>query len=110
LFSYLAHRKHEESVLGLWYSILDVIITNAYDKEKTRKLAMEIMQAVQKGDLPRYLKPKLNELDDVVGCLLGRVLSGEPVSDTDLDVVKAIIRAHCTYQIFLENARFSHLD
>jgi len=86
--------------LGLWYSILDVIATNAHDKERTRKLAMEIMQAVQKGDLPRHLKPKSNELDDVVGCLLGRVLSGEPVSDTDLDVVKAIMRVHCTYSIF----------
>lgn len=96
--------------MGLWYSILDVIVTNVHDKERTRKLAMEIMQAVQKGDLPRYLKPKSNELDDVVGCLLGRVLSGEPVSGTDLDVVKAIMRAHCTYSILLRNARFPHLD
>ena len=85
--------------MSLWYSILDVIATNAHDKERTRKSAMDIMQAVQKGDLPS-LKPKSNELDDVVGCLLGRVLSGEPVSDTDLDVVKAIIRVHCTYSIF----------
>ena len=83
--------------MSLWYSILDVIATNAHDKERTRKSAMGIMQAVQKGDLPRHLKPKSNELDDVVGCLLGRVLNGALVSDVDLVVVKAILRAHCAY-------------
>lgn len=71
---------------------------------------MEIVQAVQKDDLPRYLKPKSNELDDVVGCLLGRVLSGGPASDTDLDVVKTIMRVHCTYPILLRYVRLPQLD
>jgi len=113
LFSYLVYRKHEKSVLGLWYSILDVIVANAHDVEKTRKLAMEIVQAAQKGDLPRYLRPKSSELDDVVGCLLGRMLNGGLVSDVDLVVVKAILRAHCAYSFlssFLKNPQSSHLD
>lgn len=67
----------------------------ASDSEKTRKFASDMAQAVQKGILPSYLRPKADELDDIVGNLLGSVLNGNtPAIPGDLEVVKAVLGAH----------------
>lgn len=105
IFSYLAHCKNEEGVLGLWHSLLDVVATNTHDAEKAKKVAMDVIQAAQKGNLPTYLKPKSNELDEMVGRLLGGVLEGGYNAMADLNVVKAVLMVH---RYFISEAGYAH--
>lgn len=98
LFSYFAYRKDEGKVLDLWHALLGLIAANSHDLEKTRKTASSVIQAVQKSGLPAYLKPKANELDDIVGNLLGGVLNQDSsASAGDLEVIKAVLNAHGSY-------------
>lgn len=79
----------------MWYALLGVIVSNADDPDKMRKVASGVVHAAQKAGLPSYLRPKANELDEVVVNLLTIVLSGgEHANAGDLDVVKAILGAH----------------
>jgi hypothetical protein len=91
LFSYLAHRKNEKAALDLWHAILSVITANMHDADRTRKMAMEVTQVAHRGELPRNLKPKSNELDGMIGHLLGGVLKG---ANSDLELVKTVFGAH----------------
>lgn len=84
--------------MDLWHALLGVIAANSNDSEKARKTALDMVQAAQKGSLPGYLRPKRNELDNVVGNLLGGVLARSAgASASDLEVVRAILCFHGAY-------------
>lgn len=95
IFSYLIYRENENDVLAAWYAILGVITAYLDDAENMFKMAMEVIQVVQKGDLPSYLRPQSNELDGLIGRSLESVLSGS-LTNADLEVVKAVLAVHGT--------------
>lgn len=92
-------------MLDLWHVVLGVVVANSHDWEKTRKTVLPIIRQSQKGGLPGYLKPKTNELDDIVGKLLGGVLNQDLSADVgDLEVMKAVLDAHglcCVVNVLL---------
>ncbi|KXN85569.1 E3 ubiquitin-protein ligase listerin [Leucoagaricus sp. SymC.cos] len=81
-------------VLKIWHALLGAITATAYDTEKMRTIAMEVIQAVRRGTLPNYLKPESNELDVMVGSLLGEVLGGDSSANVNLELVRGILGVH----------------
>jgi hypothetical protein len=72
LLTYLSCRQDEERTLALWHVLLSEI---AQQPTLPEKAVSAVLDAAQKGILPKYLKPKANELDAMMAKWLADVLS-----------------------------------
>ena len=86
LLSYLLHRKNEEKCLSMWHSLLSSIASS-----QTPDLAAirNLLEATQRGKLPRYLKPQQAELEGFISGLLEKALSGSTNSN-EAQILKQI--------------------
>lgn len=81
LLSYLSHRKDEPRCFSVWHSLLLNIATGDSPNFTAIK---SLLNAAQKGTLPKYLEPQHGELDHVVEMMSKRVLSVSMTSDEAL--------------------------
>lgn len=56
-----------------------------------QKSIVRLLDAAQQGRLPSYLKPKGGELDELVGGLLEKALTG-PVGSDEVGLVRQILK------------------
>ena len=91
LLSYLLHRKDENKTLAVWHSLLSAVASSAVsDTFPDQKSIIILLDAAQKGQLPKYLKPQAGELDALVAHLLEAGMN-EPVKSEKLALVKQIL-------------------
>ncbi|KAF8198654.1 hypothetical protein BJ912DRAFT_1055525 [Pholiota molesta] len=91
LLSYLIHRKDETKALGVWHSLLSSIASKAEsDHLPDLNVFGGLLDAAQKGLLPKYLTPQAGELDSLIGLLLENALD-EPKRPNELALVKKIL-------------------
>ncbi|KAG6806246.1 hypothetical protein H0H93_003283, partial [Arthromyces matolae] len=67
LLGYLSHRKKETTSSEVWHALLSSLSENPTQAEITVK---PLLEAAQRGLLPRHLKPKGREVDDLAEILL----------------------------------------
>lgn len=91
LLSYLIHRKNEPKALRVWHSLLSSIASKAKsDHVPDLNVFGSLLDAAQKGMLPKYLTPQAGELDSLVGLLLENALD-DPKGSNELALVKQIL-------------------
>ncbi|KAF8650294.1 hypothetical protein AX16_005322 [Volvariella volvacea WC 439] len=76
LLGYLAHRKDASRYLPVWHTLLSEIAStsSAGQSDSVGSSVALLLDAITKGHIPPDLKPKGDELDQVVSELLGGVL------------------------------------
>ncbi|KAF8970121.1 hypothetical protein BDZ97DRAFT_1792056 [Flammula alnicola] len=91
LLSYLIHRKNEPKALAVWHSLLSSISSNSEtDHVPDQKSIGSLLDAAQKGHLPKYLRPQAGELDSLIGGLLEKSLAG-PMGSDELVLIRQIL-------------------
>ncbi|GLB39355.1 putative ring finger [Lyophyllum shimeji] len=77
ILAYLTHRRDEGRSLELWHALLSGI---AEDPSKAEHPVKPLLDAAQRGVLPRHLKPSsVGEVDTLIEALLAQVLAGDTV-------------------------------
>lgn len=79
LLAYLGHRKYESQCLQVWQVLLSDISRHPDVAETSIK---PLLNAVEGGSLPSYLKPSTGEVNVLIGHLLSEVLAGNPTHST----------------------------
>jgi len=91
LLAYLINRKDESKVLGIWHTLLTNIASSfVAGNVPDKKAITNLLEAAQRGRLPKYLTPQSGELDAVVGDLLEQGLNDSEKSE-ELSVVRQIL-------------------
>ena len=92
LLSYLNHRTDNSKCLAVWHSLLsEIASTPRSDRLLESKATGNLLAAVQKGQLPRYLTPQDGELNDLIGGLLQTALS-ESINADEASLLKEIFK------------------
>ena len=94
LLSYLLHRKNEPSSLAVWHSLLSSIAAGTDGLPDQRSIT-SLLAAAQKGQLPKYLRPHIGELDSLVGGILEKALA-RPAGSEEALLVRQILVASGT--------------
>lgn len=89
LLSYLTHRKDEPTCLFVWHSLLSSIASSDSPDSTSIK---SLLNAAQKGTLPKYLEPQQAELDHVVKLMLERALAG-PMDSDEASLLEQILES-----------------
>lgn len=87
LLAYLSHRNNQERCLQSWHALLSSV--SSYP-EALRASLTPLLDAAQNGILPKYLKPKADELGDLIGKCLVDALA--PAGSAQLTLVRRILR------------------
>ncbi|KAF5380135.1 hypothetical protein D9615_006188 [Tricholomella constricta] len=87
LLAYLTYRKDEGHCLRLWHGLLSGI--GRYP-EKAEQSIKPLLDAVQSGILPQYLKPNVGEIDALTENLLAGALAGNL---THLSFVRQVLQS-----------------
>ncbi|KAG6916946.1 hypothetical protein DXG01_004633 [Tephrocybe rancida] len=87
LLAYLVHRKNEPCCSRVWHALLSGVAKNP---EKAELAVKPLLEATQRGVLPRYLKPSTNEVDDLIESLLAQALAGDAAQ---LSFVQQVLRS-----------------
>ncbi|KAH8102265.1 hypothetical protein BXZ70DRAFT_63905 [Cristinia sonorae] len=88
LFLYFNHRKNEDLCSDLWHSLL---VSVAQDMETVLTNLPSLLDAVEGGSVPSYLRPKAEELDKAVSALLAEALTRYQ-ADEALAIVKRVLK------------------
>ncbi|KAG6838836.1 hypothetical protein C0991_008040 [Blastosporella zonata] len=87
LLSYLAHRKNEACCSRVWHALLSGVAQNP---DKAELSVKPLLDAMQRGVLPQYLKPSAHEIDDLIVHLLAQALAGDTAQ---LSVVRQVLQS-----------------
>ncbi|KAG6877121.1 hypothetical protein C0993_010124 [Termitomyces sp. T159_Od127] len=78
LLSYLTHRKSPHHCSSVWHALLAGIARQSdLDAAALSVYVRPLLDAVQRGVLPEYLKPREREIDSMVQGLVERALAGD---------------------------------
>ncbi|OBZ77520.1 E3 ubiquitin-protein ligase listerin [Grifola frondosa] len=89
VFVYLSYRHDEQRSLQLWHKLLSAIASHPEEADTT---IPPLLDAAERGMLPRYLEPRGDELEGLAGGLLSEALSSSSTS-SQLSLVRRILHA-----------------
>ncbi|TCD68845.1 hypothetical protein EIP91_009559 [Steccherinum ochraceum] len=92
LFLYFSHRKDEQLCNDLWGNLL---LSISQDNETSEATLKPLLEAVENGSVPAFMRPKADELEKTVSLLLAEALTRHE-ADAALDVVRRILRNHAS--------------
>jgi E3 ubiquitin-protein ligase listerin len=96
LFEYITHRGDNSRCLAVWRLLLKDV---AEHPERAQNSLSALADAVQRGNLPGYLRPEADELDSVLGAILAEALQGSKSSAGSLVMTK-VFKVHGEAALF----------